>query len=308
VLDYALRNDVNKHFTELSIQYENDFKKLKDETAPIELANRLELAQHNTSQRITGLESVISNKFDRSEIGHIEALASRLQTYQDFKTQTLDTLDIIKNHDLININEHLNNHDNLLSGLSVSILNLQKKCDTFALNNDLSNTRKELEDLSKKVDTCALKVQLDETNHLATQESIRLDNTNTYCEELDKRLTTTELDVTTKAAIVDMNKRVLRSHYDEAIETLGTCLDTKSASMELQAAEARIKELEEKLEIETARVAIAMRFVEWFTTRGENYEHNLKLIDKHLGNLTSASLPSSREPFIGQIRYTNIPK
>jgi hypothetical protein len=50
-----------------------------------------------------------------------------------------------------------------------------------------------------------------------------------------------------KATIVDMNKRVLRIHYDEAIETLGTCLDTKSSSIELQAAEARIKELEEKI-------------------------------------------------------------
>lgn len=271
------------------------------------MANRLELAQHNTSIRITGLESVISSKIDRSEIGHIEALVSKLQTFHDFKYQTLDALDRIKNHDLININDHLNNHDNSLTGLSSSLSKLQEKCETLALNKDLMNTNKQLNDLSNKVDTCALKVQLDEAIRLAKEESMRLDNTYTYCEVLDKRLSSTELDLPTKSTIVDMNKRVLRNHFDEAVETLGTCLDTKSSSVELQAAEDRIKELEQKLEIETARVAIAMRFIEWFTTRGENYEHNLKLIDKHLGNLTTASVPS-REPFIGQVRYTNVPK
>lgn len=136
---------------------------------------------------------------------------------------------------------------------------------------------------------------------------MRLDNTYSYCEVIDKRLYSTEIDLPTKATINDMNKRVLRQHFDEVIETLGTSLDTKSSSLSLQEAEARIKELEEKLDIETNRVAIAMRFIEWFTTRGENYEHNLKLIDKHLGNLTTASVPS-REPFLGQVRYTNIPK
>jgi len=271
------------------------------------MANRLELAQHNTSIRITGLESVISNKIDRSEIGHIEALVSRLKTFHDFKNQTLDTLDKIKNNDLIKINDHLNNHDNSLSGISSSLSKLQEKCETLAFNKDLMNTNNQLNELSRKVDTCALKVQLDEAIRLAKEESRRLDNTYTYCEVLDKRLSSTELDLPTKSTIVDMNKRVLRVHFDEAVETLGTCLDTKSSSIELKAAEDRIKELEQKLEIETARVAIAMRFIEWFTTRGENYEHNLKLIDKHLGNLTTASVPS-REPFIGQVRYTNVPK
>jgi len=168
-------------------------------------------------------------------------------------------------------------------------------------------TNKELDELSKKVDTCALKIHIDNVIKQAKEESIRLDNTYTYCEVLDKRLNITELDLPTKASIIDMNKRVLRTHFDEVVETLGTCLDTKSSSLQLQEAEDRIKELEQKLEIETARVAIATRFIEWFTTRGENYEHNLKLIDKHLGNLTTASVPS-REPFLGQVRYTNVPK
>lgn len=49
-----------------------------------------------------------------------------------------------------------------------------------------------------------------------------------------------------------------------------------------------------------------MRFVDWFTERGVNYEHNVKVLDKHLENLASASHPSLRQPYTGQIRYTPI--
>lgn len=37
--------------------------------------------------------------------------------------------------------------------------------------------------------------------------------------------------------------------------------------------------------LESGRLAVAMRFVDWFTSRGENYEHNMKIIDKHLKGL-----------------------
>lgn len=39
------------------------------------------------------------------------------------------------------------------------------------------------------------------------------------------------------------------------------------------------------MRVEADRLAVAMRFVDWFTSRGENYEHNMKIIDKHLKGL-----------------------
>jgi hypothetical protein len=49
-----------------------------------------------------------------------------------------------------------------------------------------------------------------------------------------------------------------------------------------------------------------MRFVDWFTSRGENYEHNMKVIDKHLNNLATSSSPSERSPYEGQVRFTSV--
>jgi hypothetical protein len=51
-----------------------------------------------------------------------------------------------------------------------------------------------------------------------------------------------------------------------------------------------------------------MRFVEWFTSRGENYEHNMKTIDKHLSHLSKNFEPNSHKlsPYNGEIKYTSV--
>lgn len=43
--------------------------------------------------------------------------------------------------------------------------------------------------------------------------------------------------------------------------------------------------LEEAVVAESKRTDVAVRFVEWFMSRGEHYEHNLQIIDKHLKDL-----------------------
>jgi hypothetical protein len=47
--------------------------------------------------------------------------------------------------------------------------------------------------------------------------------------------------------------------------------------------------LEERLNTESQRIDISIKFVEWFSGRGENYEHNLQIIDKHLKDLLSST-------------------
>jgi hypothetical protein len=66
------------------------------------------------------------------------------------------------------------------------------------------------------------------------------------------------------------------------------------------------QELEAELAAEKQKTSVAVRFVQWFTERGENYEHNLKVLDKHIGNLAQGSHPKDRQPFQGQIRFTPV--
>lgn len=50
---------------------------------------------------------------------------------------------------------------------------------------------------------------------------------------------------------------------------------------------------------EADRLAVAMRFVDWFTSRGENYEHNMKIIDKHLKGLVVGGSAASSVAALG---------
>jgi hypothetical protein len=65
--------------------------------------------------------------------------------------------------------------------------------------------------------------------------------------------------------------------------------------------------VEDDLKSQNEKLGIVTRFVEWFTSRGENYEHNLKIIDKHLSNLAANSSNSDgKSPYIGQIRFASV--
>lgn len=53
-------------------------------------------------------------------------------------------------------------------------------------------------------------------------------------------------------------------------------------------------------------LAIAMRFIEWFTHRGEIYEQNMKIIDKHLQNLSHAAVKGPEIPYAGRVRMAPV--
>lgn len=50
-------------------------------------------------------------------------------------------------------------------------------------------------------------------------------------------------------------------------------------------------------------VQLSSRFMNWFATRGEAYEHNLEVVETQLGRIAYNSRPGAREPFGEQVRY-----
>jgi hypothetical protein len=42
-----------------------------------------------------------------------------------------------------------------------------------------------------------------------------------------------------------------------------------------------------------SRLDVAMRFVNWFSSRGESFEENMRVIDRHLARLAEAAAPSA---------------
>jgi hypothetical protein len=49
--------------------------------------------------------------------------------------------------------------------------------------------------------------------------------------------------------------------------------------------------------------AVNARFLDWFATRGEAHEHNLRVVETQLGRIALGSDPRRREPFSGSVRF-----
>jgi hypothetical protein len=103
-------------------------------------------------------------------------------------------------------------------------------------------------------------------------------------------------DLATKASIASVRECVLRRHYQDAVSALGGELELKAPQSVTRELDTRLQSVEERAAADRERLSVAMRFVEWFTSRGENYEHNIKIIDKHLKGLIVSPAPSQGTP------------
>ena len=110
-----------------------------------------------------------------------------------------------------------------------------------------------------------------------------------------------ELDLKANAATVQQDF-VLRDHFDELFTTLGSSVDQKAQQTDVEVINSNVQDVIGQSNEISKQLAIALRFIEWFTSRGVNYEYNIGIIDKHLGGL--ADIGQKRKPFSNGIRYT----
>ncbi|KAJ1449988.1 hypothetical protein M885DRAFT_533807 [Pelagophyceae sp. CCMP2097] len=98
----------------------------------------------------------------------------------------------------------------------------------------------------------------------------------------------------------------------EAVETRG--LSRLSTALERMHSEGAIAVLRQRaLALEDAetehrnKLDLALRFIDWFSTRGEAYEHNLHAMDRRLGGMVLADrdkMPPAREPYKANLNFT----
>ena len=85
----------------------------------------------------------------------------------------------------------------------------------------------------------------------------------------------------------------------------------RAKATELQGAQTSLQSLQEFVNQQQTQLQIALRFVEWFTQRGDTYECNMQVIDKHLKQLATSSvggIPGSRGGGSGSGREAYAPQ
>ena len=302
----ARRADVELQFEEYTNRHETDIHSLRNQTASLSMALRLKEAQEDSNARLVGLEQLVALKLDRSDLGHIEAMGENLKRFEDFRVSTID--------DVTHLKSLTADHEKILGLHSGSLEKHASALERLRHDVDLSAKGTELRSVAREME--ALKVDL-ATNYSTASEAAengsriasletRADSTDVFSGKVNKALDMTEKALQTKASVEDMQACVLRRHFEDVINTLGEDLETRATLLHVGDVEQRTRTLEEGHRLNGERLDVAIRFVDWFTQRGEQYEHNIKIIDKHIGNLANAQRPLDRNPFQGEMRFTEV--
>jgi hypothetical protein len=71
---------------------------------------------------------------------------------------------------------------------------------------------------------------------------------------------------------------------------MGKDIENRAKQTELQGTQETLQSLKEFADQQHSQLQIALRFVDWFTQRGDTYESNMQVIDKHLKQLATSSV------------------
>lgn len=93
-----------------------------------------------------------------------------------------------------------------------------------------------------------------------------------------------------KASVEEVERRAESTTVDAALarmdERLGQCAPRDG----LRGTGERLESVHAQVEVLAKQCDVAMRFVDWFATRGSSYEHNYKALEAQLQRLASSSL------------------
>ena len=80
-----------------------------------------------------------------------------------------------------------------------------------------------------------------------------------------------------------LNLRVSTVDFLDRFKRLETELNCKAWKKDMVAMNTEMSDLKERYQEIAKKAALAIRFINWFSDRGEAYEHNFKVIEKQIG-------------------------
>lgn len=304
------RVEVEKQYQELMLIHDENMRIQMDLDSIHKILNELNVAQAQLHENVAEQEVRIGLKLDRSDLPYLQALANKIITYDDFKMDTTHRLQVLESDTKImqsNIIDHSQDIHRIDHVIEHTILfNLNK----MALKKDVHVLAKELQAHKEVLDRVAFQTSIDEVKFsnvfldftlclfsFAFCEQLRNSLTKTLqvIEHTQHRIEATKVDVSelkgvvsTKAFQSEVDLCLKKKVFEAAITATNQEIQTKTDLPYAEAMQEHLQVLEQRLVEESERIALALRFIDWFTTRGENYEHNLKIIDRHLKDLVTS--------------------
>jgi hypothetical protein len=240
IVDLSTRTELHDVAHTIVEQHQINMKAMKEYAAPMEVTKALQQFHQDISSRVTGIEGMVSCKLDRSELAHIEALAVRLQQYEDFKQMTvreLDRLDVLTIESKLTAEGQCHELENAEASLQI-ILNEIKK---LAPKTEMRALAKELETHTVAIRLCAKETAVENLNSQFMDIQVDVLEAKQFPSRLKEFCTNMNSELANKASVQDVRACVIRKHYDEAVTALGDALDGKVPHRDLQLSQNKIK-------------------------------------------------------------------
>jgi hypothetical protein len=267
--------DVSRTFDDV---LESQMRAMKRWGADRSTMERLGEAQVGLTEGLRALQMMLATKLDRSEVDHLQSLLQKCGSIAD----------VIDNSELrlVTLERELRGSSAEQQRLAQDISKIEEALLEKASTFNLTHLRGEImASQEHRSDEAQANLQkLSKSLHL-----LRADNASRFI-GLEGRIAEC-------ASKDEMNSKADSKACDEMWAELREELDKKAWS-------SLVEDLTRAQSSTAKEASLAVRFIEWYSQRGEALEHNLHAVEKKIEGLAIDSLPGRRTPYDGRVRFT----
>ncbi|KAJ1438781.1 hypothetical protein B484DRAFT_444391 [Ochromonadaceae sp. CCMP2298] len=248
------------------------------------VVDQLSSAQLHQNNRTQTLESSVAGKIDRAECDHLQSLVSKVLLYDAFKSDTTQAMQELQHFRERSLQQYTQ-YEQQLSSLDAELQQAMLGLSRAATKKEAHALAKELQQHEQKLSQCATIADVQKIRDDLGAAGGGLQGANQRITALEGQAGELQQGLGTKASLADLRQCVTRTHYEQAVQALGAELENRAPQSSMHRLDHTVQVLDQRVQKESEKTALAIKFVDWFSSRGENYEHNMQIIDKHLKGL-----------------------
>ena len=295
----ATRTELESLRSFASDQLNDAVTKLSDERASREAVVELQRSHEASQSQLGAMQGVLATKVDRAEIIALRSVAAELQTFSIFKTAASGDLRELSQRTDENraaLNRSLESVAKLSAGVQSLATSVATKADRVLVD-------KLGEDVSRLASEILLRTTLTETEAMKEAHVDALSRVLS----IEHSVKSVENSITDSSKIIEGNitksTSGLRAEYAEAvtslrreIESLRKEADARAYITSLEATDEAVTSLSQEVELHSRKLDVVLKFVDWYSTKGESFEANASSIERHMNQLAMKNAARNAVP------------
>lgn len=284
-INQSLSQKADREIVTQEVQRVNDFLlglKERLENGQSHMAQKLESnmkeLRSDSVQDITALRDDFEYRIDRNE-NSLKAHSKFIRHTAPALKQVELSVDELRKFNS-EVKERLQTHDDGFREIKAKVEN-----------------RKEIIVLNERLKSLSIKLlNAADADHVSTLEA-SIDKTKEAIQNIKEVTNAQEIRVKrlekSSCKTDDVKKKfVMQQHLHQLLDKLRAEVDNKACQKSVEDLSCTIDNLTEDYLLTRNKVKISSEFVDWFTQRGEAYEHNMNAVDNHLKELAAQSAES----------------